>query len=87
MAENLPPNPAQPATPREKPEEKEKSALGRLKNWLIDSYNGLFKIVIQPQLPKRRLTGFMILAFLLGMVWAYSIKPVQYYDGAPADDP
>jgi hypothetical protein len=61
----------------------QKGALGRFREWLIDSYNGLFKIVVQPQLPSLRLTGFMVFAFLFGMIWAYAIAPVAFYDASP----
>lgn len=54
-----------------------------LRQWLIDSYNGVFKIVIQPQLPTLRVLGFMIIAFLFGMFWAYQPAGVKFYDGAP----
>ncbi|NOK85749.1 MAG: hypothetical protein GFH27_549367n64 [Chloroflexi bacterium AL-W] len=55
----------------------------QLRQWLVDSYNGVFKIVIQPQLPSLRVLGFMLIAFLLGMYWAYQPAGVQFYDGAP----
>lgn len=54
-----------------------------LRQWLVDSYNGVFKIVIQPQLPTLRVLGFMIIAFLFGMFWAYQPAGVKFYDGAP----
>jgi hypothetical protein len=59
------------------------SPLAGIRQWLVDSYNGIFKIVIEPQLPSWRVMGFMILAFLFGMFWAYNLNPVQFYDGAP----
>lgn len=54
-----------------------------LRQWLIDSYNGVFKIVIQPQLPTLRVLGFMLIGFLFGMFWAYQPASIQFYDGAP----
>lgn len=80
MADDLIP-PAQPIEVKDK--DPQKGALTRFREWLIDSYNGLFKIVIQPQLPSLRLTGFMVLAFLFGMLWAYAISPVVFYDASP----
>ncbi len=61
------------------------SVFTRFKNWLLDSYNGLFKIVIQPQLPKARFILLGTIAFLLGMVWAYNIAPVQFFDASPSE--
>lgn len=63
--------------------EEEMSAIQRLQKWLVDSYNGLFKIMIEPQLPKYRVLGWMILSFLFGMIWAYVVFPVSFYNGAP----
>lgn len=60
------------------------SLITRFKNWLIDSYNGLFKIVIQPQLPKPRTIGLLTLAFLVGMIWAYGVAPARFYNGSPS---
>lgn len=56
---------------------------GGLRQWLVDSYNGVFRIVIQPQLPSLRVLSFMLIAFLAGMFWAYEPAGVQFYDGAP----
>jgi len=53
------------------------------RQWAIDSYNGIFKIVVQPLLPKPRVLGFMILTFILGIVWAYVLRPTQFFNGAP----
>jgi len=61
-------------------EEKER---GGIIGWLIGTYNGLFRIVILPQLPKPRTALLLVLAFLFGMIWAYVIDPVQFYNGAP----
>jgi len=61
-----------------------KSPVAGIRDWLVDSYNGLFKIVIQPQLPKPRLFGFMIAALILGLVWAYAIDPVSFFDASPS---
>lgn len=60
------------------------SPLTRFRNWLLDSYNGLFKIVIQPQLPSLRVLIFCTIAFVLGLLWAYNIAPVQFYNAAPS---
>ncbi len=56
---------------------------GGLIGWLRDSYNGLFKIVIQPHLPKGRMTLLLVSAFLFGLMWAYAVAPTQFYNGSP----
>ncbi|PJF28831.1 MAG: hypothetical protein CUN52_11470, partial [Phototrophicales bacterium] len=54
-----------------------------IRDWVVDSYNGLFKIVIEPQLPKYRVLLWMILSFLFGMFWAYNIASVVFFNGSP----
>jgi hypothetical protein len=56
------------------------SPIARVRNWLVDSYNGLFKIVIQPQLPKPKMLLILTLVFVFGLIWAYVIMPVQFFD-------
>jgi len=72
--------PKQRAVKQAKP--KAAGSSGGLQQWLVDTYNGLFKIVIQPQLPSLRTLGILLLAFLFGMVWAYSIAPTTFYDAS-----
>ncbi|MFW5748714.1 MAG: hypothetical protein ACOCYT_03790 [Chloroflexota bacterium] len=59
------------------------SPIARLRQWLLDSYNGIFKILLQPQLPSMRVLFFMVISFLVGMFWAYNLAPVQFYNAAP----
>jgi hypothetical protein len=59
-----------------------KDSPGFLK-WLVDSYNGLFKLLIQPQLPKSRMMLIMAVCFVTGMVWAYIINPTTFHSAAP----
>ncbi len=59
------------------------SSGGGIVGWLGDTYNGLFKIVIQPQLPSLRLLALMVVALLFGMAWAYAIAPVEFYNASP----
>ncbi|MCU0465306.1 MAG: hypothetical protein MUF38_12150 [Anaerolineae bacterium] len=53
------------------------------KQWLIDTYNGLYVIVLKPQMPTVVTVVAIILAMLFGLFWGYVLSPVQYYDGAP----
>lgn len=61
----------------------EQTKEGGIVNWLRDSYNGLFKIMIQPQLPSMRTMMIMAACFIFGLIWAYVINPVTFYDAAP----
>ena len=61
----------------------DKASGGGFRQWLLDSYNGIFKILIQPQLPSLRLMGLLLVAFLFGLIWAYGIAPAKFYGAAP----
>ena len=60
------------------------SIISRFQQWVLDSYNGLFKIVVQPLLPKLRLTMLVVIAFVVGLVWAYTIRPTKFYNASPS---
>ena len=51
--------------------------------WLQDSYNGLYKVLLEPVTPKRVTVGALIAGVLIGLIWAYAIAPVVYYDADP----
>ncbi|MFN8373488.1 MAG: hypothetical protein U0694_11520 [Anaerolineae bacterium] len=58
--------------------------IDRIRNYLIDSYNGLYKIVLQPYMPKRN-TVFAILAgFFIGLIWAYVVNTTVFFDADPS---
>jgi hypothetical protein len=69
------PAPAAPAS-------EEKSG-GGLIQWLKDSYNGLYKIVIEPSMPTRLTILLLLLGLLIGLVWAYRIQPPIFAGGNP----
>lgn len=54
-----------------------------LRQWLIDTYNGLYVIVLKPHMPTVVAVAAVVFAMLLGMVWGYAIAPTIYYDGSP----
>jgi hypothetical protein len=56
----------------------------RFRQYLIDSYNGLYKIVLQPSMPSRGTIILLVVGLILGMFAAYALYPVQYYDGSPS---
>ena len=80
MTEDITPNDSQN---KAKNGDSKGSLFERFKQWLLDSYNGIFKIVVQPLLPKLRLTMLVIIAFLVGMVFAYTLRPTKFFDAAP----
>jgi hypothetical protein len=57
--------------------------IGKIRQWLIDTYNGLYVIVLKPHMPSYVAVAAVVLAMLFGILWGYVIRPVEYYDGAP----
>lgn len=55
----------------------------KFRQWLIDSYNGIYGILLKPQNPTAIAVAAAVLAMLFGIIWGYGIRPVQYYNGAP----
>jgi hypothetical protein len=51
--------------------------------WLRDTYNGLYKIVLEPFTPRRKMILMLVCAIILGLIVGYGIDPIQYYDGDP----
>ncbi len=51
--------------------------------WLQDSYNGLYKILLEPVTPKRKMVAALVIGVLLGLLWAYVLQPVVFYDADP----
>ncbi len=56
----------------------------RFREWLVGTYNGLYKIVLEPYMPSRQTILILILAFIFGLIWAYALSPVVYYNGDPS---
>lgn len=55
-----------------------------IREWIGDTYNGLYRIVLQPHMPSYVTVIAVVLALLVGLAWGYAIRPVEYFDGAPS---
>lgn len=55
----------------------------KIRQWLIDSYNGLYKIVLEPYMPRRATIIALALGVIIGLIWAYGVSPVIFYDADP----
>ncbi|MBZ0286709.1 MAG: hypothetical protein K8I30_03775, partial [Anaerolineae bacterium] len=55
----------------------------KIRQWLIDSYNGLYKIVLEPYMPRRATIIALALGIIIGLIWAYAISPTIFYDSDP----
>ncbi len=58
--------------------------LQRLRQYIIDSYNGIYKIVVEPYMPTRRTVFGIIFGVLIGLIWAYGIFPTAFYNAQPS---
>ena len=56
----------------------------RFREWLIGTYNGVYKIVLEPSMPTRQTVFLLVVAFIIGLIWAYALAPISYYDGDPS---
>lgn len=56
----------------------------KFREWLVGTYNGIYKIVLEPYMPSRQTVLILILAFIFGLIWAYAISPTIYYNGDPS---
>ena len=56
------------------------SLISRIRNYAIDSYRGLYKIVLEPSMPTRETVALMLLGLVIGLIWAYAISPTIFTD-------
>ena len=51
--------------------------------YLSDSYNGIYKIVLEPNMPKRSTVGLIVLGLLIGLLWGYGLQPIEFTGANP----
>lgn len=56
---------------------------GGIVGWLNDSYNGIYKILLEPSMPTRNTIYLLLLGLIIGLIWAYVIAPVQFAGANP----
>lgn len=59
------------------------SAIKRAVKWLQDSYNGLYKVVLEPSMPAWATTFALVIGVAIGLFWAYSVNPVVFNGANP----
>jgi hypothetical protein len=57
--------------------------LAGLWQWLGDSYNGLYKIVLEPSMPTRYSVALLVVGLIIGLIWGYSIAPATFSGANP----
>jgi len=75
--------PAQQTPPAETTQQSEEESGGGLIGWLRDSYNGLYKVVLEPSMPKWATIILLIVGFVIGLFWGYVISPTIFYNANP----
>jgi len=59
------------------------SVVKRAVKWLQDSYNGLYKVVLEPSMPAWATTFALVIGIGLGLLWGYNINPVVFNGANP----
>lgn len=55
----------------------------RLRQYIVDSYNGLYKIVLEPSMPTKQSVLLIVLGVIIGLIFAYAIQPVEFTGASP----
>ena len=55
-----------------------------MKKFILDSYNGLYKVLLRPYIPRATVIGALIAGVIVGLFWAYALAPAVYYDADPS---
>lgn len=55
-----------------------------MKKFILDSYNGLYKVLLRPYIPRGTVIGALIAGVIVGLFWAYVLSPAVYYDADPS---
>ncbi len=81
-ATGLPPpyEPPDPNAPKDAPKG---NIFQRLGAYLVDSYNGLYKIVLEPSMPTKQTVFLVVFGMILGMIVGYVISPVEFTGASP----
>ena len=72
-----------PQAPAAKNAADDDEAGGGIRQWLIDSYNGIYRILLQPNMPSWSTVFVLIIGMIIGMFWAYLVVPIQWAGGNP----
>lgn len=70
----------QPVPP---PAEKKPARRNPILGYIEDSYNGLYKIVIEPSMPTKQTVILLVVGLIVGLIWGWGIRPVEFYDASP----
>ncbi|MGQ9909026.1 MAG: hypothetical protein ACUVS2_09355 [Candidatus Flexifilum sp.] len=51
--------------------------------WLQDSYNGIYKVLLKPYMPRWSTLLALVIGVIIGLIIGYGIAPTVYYDADP----
>jgi hypothetical protein len=72
------PEPSGSAAP--KPPSPGDGFVARVRNYAVDSYNGLYRLVLKPNMPSWGAILLVMVGVLIGLIWAWGIAPTIFYD-------
>ncbi len=52
--------------------------------FIQDSYNGLYKVLLKPYIPRGTVIAALVAGVVIGLFWAYVIAPAVFYDTDPS---
>jgi len=86
--ENAQATPAPTATPSAKEgkaagQAPREGMVKRAVKWLQDSYNGLYKVVLEPSMPAWSTTFALVIGVAIGLFWAYGVNPTVFNGANP----
>ncbi|MFQ3646944.1 MAG: hypothetical protein SNJ83_02605 [Aggregatilineales bacterium] len=51
--------------------------------YLTDSYNGIYKILLEPNMPSKTTVALLVVGLLLGLLWGYGLAPIEFAGANP----
>lgn len=51
--------------------------------YLSDSYNGIYKILLEPNMPTKSTVALLVVGLLIGLLWGYGLAPIEFAGANP----
>lgn len=67
----------------EKKTKERKNPIQGIRDYIIDSYRGLYKIVLEPSMPSWSFAGLLLFGVLVGLLWGWAIDPPEFTGANP----
>jgi len=66
-----------------KEKKERKNPIQGLRDYIIDSYRGLYKIVLEPSMPSWSFVGLALTGVIIGLIWGWNINPPVFTGANP----